>query len=270
MMSLFLYPLLAGLGVALVAGPLGTFVVWRRMAYFGETLSHSALLGVAFGFLLNVNVQVAVMVGCIVLSLLLVWLQQKRMMATDTLLGILAHSALSLGLVVVSLLGAVRVDMMAYLFGDLLAVSQTDLFWIYGGGACVLLLLARFWSQFISITVHEELAQVEGVPVERMRLILMLLIALVIAVAMKIVGVLLITSLLIIPAATAQRIARSPEQMAIGASVMGMLSVTGGMWASLKWDTPTGPSVVVCSAALFLLVMSVSALTGTNQRRQIS
>ncbi|WP_281645325.1 zinc ABC transporter permease subunit ZnuB [Parendozoicomonas sp. Alg238-R29] len=270
MIDLFLYPLLAGLGVALVAGPLGTFVVWRRMAYFGETLSHSALLGVALGFLLQIDLNLSVAVVCFVLALLLVWLQQKKMMATDTLLGILAHSSLSLGLVVVSLLGAVRVDMMAYLFGDLLAVGASDLFWIYGGGVVVLGLLARFWTPLISITVHEELAQVEGVPVERIRLLLMMLIALVIAVAMKIVGVLLITSLLIIPAATAQRLAKSPEQMAIGASILGMLSVTGGMWASLTWDTPTGPSVVVCGAMLFLLVMSASALTGTQHRRQVS
>ncbi len=260
MIELFFFPLLAGLGVATVAGPLGTFVVWRRMAYFGETLAHSALLGVALGFLLNIDLNLAVAVGCIALALALVWLQKKRMMATDTLLGILAHTSLSLGLVVVSLLGNVRIDMMAYLFGDLLAVGLNDLLWVYGGGMIVLALLYKFWTPLLSITVHEELAEVEGIPVERMRLLLMLLIALVIAVAMKIVGVLLITSLLIIPAATAQRLARTPEQMAVGASVLGMASVCGGLWASLIWDTPTGPSVVVCSAFLFLLTLSLSSL----------
>ena len=177
-------------------------------------------------------------------------------MATDTLLGILAHSALSVGLVAVSLMDSVRIDLMSYLFGDLLAVNNADLFWIYGGGALVLALLWKFWTPLLSITVHEELAQVEGVPVRRTRLMLMLLIALVIAVAMKIVGVLLITSLLIIPAATAQRLAKTPEQMAIGASVCGMLAVCGGLGFSWIYDTPTGPSVVVCSAVLFLLVLS--------------
>lgn len=261
MIDFLLYPLLAGLGVALVAGPLGAFVVWRRMAYFGETLSHSALLGVAMGFLLDVNLNLAVAVCSVSLALILVWLQQKRLMATDTLLGILAHSALSVGLVAVSLMGTVRIDVMSYLFGDLLAVGVSDLLWIYGGGLAVLALLCKFWSALLAVTVHEELAQVEGVSVQSTRLLLMLLIAVVIAVAMKIVGVLLITSLLIIPAATAQRLARSPEQMAIGASVAGMLAVGGGLWLSWTWDTPTGPSVVVCSAFLFLISLS---FTGKN------
>ena len=262
--ELFLFPFLAGIGVASVAGPLGTFVVWRRMAYFGETLSHSALLGVALGFLLNIDLNLSVAVGCISIALLLVWLQQKQMLATDTLLGILAHSALSLGLVVVSLMGNMRIDMMAYLFGDLLAVGLNDLLWVYGGGILILALLYKFWTPLLSITVHQELAEVEGIPVKRIRLMLMLMVAIVIAVAMKIVGVLLITSLLIIPAATAQRLAKSPEQMALGASLIGMLSVIGGMWASLTWDTPTGPSVVVCSTLLFLITMVVSGIKVRN------
>ncbi len=252
--SFLLYPLLAGLGVAAVTGPLGAFVVWRRMAYFGETLSHSAVLGVALGILLNMDLNLGVMICCLGLALLLAWLQQTQTIATDTLLGIIAHSSLSLGLVVVSLIGTVRIDMMAYLFGDLLAVGTTDLLWIYGGGLVILALLYRFWNPLLAITVHQELAEIEGIPVKRMRLLLMLMIALVIAVAMKIVGILLITSLLIIPAATAQRLARSPEQMALGASVVGMLAVVGGVWMSMHWDTPTGPSVVVSSVVTFTAV----------------
>lgn len=266
MIDLFLiYPLLAGLGVAIVAGPLGAFVVWRRMAYFGETLSHSALLGVALGFLLNINVNASVLIGCIAVALLLAWLQQNQSLATDTLLGILAQSALSLGLIVVSLLGNVRVDMMAYLFGDLLAVGPTDLFWIYGGGLLVLGLLYYFWNQLLAITVHQELAEIDGINVKRFRLMLMLMVAIVIAIAMNIVGVLLITVLLIIPAATAQRLARSPEQMAIGGSLVGVLAVCGGIWLSMMWDTPTGPSVVVCSTALFLCVLVLSPKRGYVQ-----
>ena len=247
------YALLAGLGVALIAGPLGSFVVWRRMAYFGDTLSHSALLGVALGFLLDVNLNVAVAVCCIMLALVLVTLQSRKVIATDTLLGILAHSSLSLGMVMVSFMDSVRIDLMAYLFGDLLAVSTNDLMWIYGGGFLVLLLLKLHWRDLLAVTVHEELAQVEGVPVERIKLTLMLLVALVIAVAMKIVGVLLITAMLIIPAATARRVARSPEQMAVGASIIGMCAVLGGLSLSWFMDTPAGPSVVVSGFALFLL-----------------
>ena len=253
MPDFLLHALLAGLALALVAGPLGSFVVWRRMAYFGDTLSHAALFGVAIGLLLDISPTLAVTVGCLLFALLLVTLQQRQPLASDTLLGILAHSTLSLGLVTLSFMPEVRIDLMSYLFGDLLAVSREDLYWIVAGSALVLLILVPLWRPLLAITVHEELARVEGLPVAAIRLALMLLIALVIAVAMKIVGVLLITSLLIIPAAAAQRHARTPEQMALGASLLGLLAVCGGL--SLSWfqDTPAGPSIVVCAAALFLL-----------------
>ncbi|MWV10929.1 zinc ABC transporter permease subunit ZnuB [Pseudomonas sp. R-28-1W-6] len=253
MPDFLLNALLAGLALALVAGPLGSFVVWRRMAYFGDTLSHAALLGVALGLLLDVSPTLAVTAGCLLLAVLLVTLQQRQPLASDTLLGILAPTTLSLGLVVLSFMDEVRIDLMAYLFGDLLAVGPGDLAWIVGGAVLVLALLLPLWRQLLAITVHEELARVEGLPVAALRLALMLLIAVVIAVAMKIVGVLLITSLLIIPAAAAQRHARTPEQMAIGASVLGMLAVGAGLSLSWYQDTPAGPSIVVAAAALFLL-----------------
>ncbi|CZT31407.1 MULTISPECIES: zinc ABC transporter permease subunit ZnuB [Pseudomonas] len=253
MADFLLYALLAGVALAVVAGPLGSFVVWRRMAYFGDTLSHAALLGVALGFLLDISPTIAVTVGCLLLAVLLVTLQQRQPLASDTLLGILAPSTLSLGLVVLSFMHEVRIDLMAYLFGDLLAISPADLGWILGGSTLVLVLIVALWRPLLAMTVHEELARVEGLPVATLRMTLMLLIAVVIAVAMKIVGVLLITSLLIIPAAAAQRHARSPEQMALGASLLGVIAVCAGL--SLSWfkDTPAGPSIVVCAAALFLL-----------------
>jgi zinc transport system permease protein len=257
MADFLLNALLAGLALALVAGPLGSFVVWRRMAYFGDTLSHAALLGVAIGLLLDVNPSIAVIVGCLLLALLLVTLQQPQPLAADTLLGVLAPSTLSLGLVLLSFNREVRIDLMGYLFGDLLAVSPTDLLWIIGGCALVLMTLLALWRPLLAITVHEQLAQVEGLPVAALRLCLVLLIALVIALAMKIVGVLLITSLLIIPAAAAQRHARSPEQMAVTASALGVLAVCAGLTLSWYQDTPAGPSIVVAAALLFLLSLAI-------------
>ena len=256
-MSFIALAALAGIAIALVAGPVGCFVVWRRMAYFGDTLAHSALLGVALGFLLDINLNLAIIVLCVGLALVLVTLQKKHIIATDTLLGILAHSALSLGLVAVSFLDNIRIDLMAYLFGDLLAINQADVYWIYGGGLAVITLLVTFWKPLLAVTVNEELAKVEGYPVEAIRLLLMLLVALVIAVAMKIVGVLLITSLMIIPAATARKLSKTPVQMASFARLIGCLSVCGGLWASYRWDTPTGPSVVVCAALLFLVAYTL-------------
>lgn len=262
--------LLGGLGIAVVTGPLGCFIVWRRMAYFGDTLAHSALLGIALGFLLNLKLTVdfnffnfklntllmlTVLIVCIAIALLLVIMQSQKRLATDTLLGILAHSALSLGLVALAFLQGegLRIDLYAYLFGDLLAITRLDLYWIYGGGGLILLCLVLIWQSLLSLTVHEELAQVEGVPVAWVRLIFMLMVALVIAVAMKIVGILLITSMLIIPAAAARSFARTPEQMAVLASIIGGIAVAMGLYLSWHWDTPTGPSVVVAASLLFSL-----------------
>jgi len=259
-----LYAILGGLGVAAIAGPLGSFVVWRRMAYFGDTLAHSALLGIALGFLFDLNLNLAVVACCVVLALLLVALQKQRLIATDTLLGIMAHSSLSLGLVAVALLENVRVDLMEYLFGDLLAVAPNDLLWIYLGGALVMVLLWRLWQPLLAITINEELAQVEGVPVNRVRLALMLLIAVVIAIAMKIVGILLITSLLIIPAAAARRLSKTPEQMALLSSLLGCISVLAGLAASWHWDSPAGPSVVVSALLLFLVLYSIPSRSSTR------
>lgn len=247
--------LAAGFGVVMIAGPLGCFIVWRRMAYFGDSLAHSALLGIALGLLLGIDLTLGIAAGALGIALLLLALQQQRKLASDTLLGILAHAGLALGLVVLSFFETLRVDLLAYLFGDVLAVAWGDLIWIYGGGLLALAALIAIWRPLLSITAHEELARAEGVPVLAVHLVFVVLIAMVIATAMKIVGVLLITSLMIIPAATARGFARSPEQMAIGAVLAGALSVLLGLGGSLAWDTPSGPSVVV--AALLLFVASL-------------
>lgn len=253
MFSFMLYALLAGLAVALVAGPLGSFAVWRRMAYFGDTLAHSALLGITFGLLLNINLSIAVALGCLTLAMILVAMQRNRYLATDTLLGILSHSTLALGLVCVSLFSNTRIDLMAYLFGDILSVTPADLILMWVTSVGVIGVLIFIWHPLLNMTVHEDLAQVEGVPIHRIRTLLMLLMALVIAMAMKVVGVLLITALLIIPAATSRRLTHSPESMAIGASLLGSLAVLLGLGASYQFDTPAGPSIVLSAALLFIV-----------------
>ncbi|MFH0256369.1 zinc ABC transporter permease subunit ZnuB [Vibrio rumoiensis] len=253
MFDILLPSILAGLGIAIIAGPLGSLVVWRKMAYFGDTLAHASLLGLALGFLLDINLYLALVVCCLGLAVLLAALQEQKVIATDTLLGILAHSSLSLGLVAVSFLDNVRVDLMSYLFGDLLAIGPSDLTFIYLGGAVIMALVIFFWRSLLSTSISEELASVEGINVPLMRVVLMLLVGLVIAVGMKFVGALIITSLLIIPAATARRFARTPEQMAIGASCIGIVSVLGGLSLSWFYDTPAGPSVVISAAAMFML-----------------
>ncbi|MCO5730182.1 zinc ABC transporter permease subunit ZnuB [Rhizobium sp. SSA_523] len=249
----FTRALLAGIGLALTAGPLGCLVVWRRMAYFGDTMAHSALLGVALSLFFQINLLLSVFCVAVIVSLLLLFLQKRQALSADSLLGILSHSTLALGLVMVAFMSWVRIDLIGFLFGDILAVTVQDVLLIWGGGAVVLAGLAFFWRALIASTVSHELAEAEGLNPDRARLFFMLLMALVIAIAMKIVGILLITALLIIPAATARRFSASPEVMAVSASLIGAMAVMGGLTGSLYADTPSGPSIVVAALALFVV-----------------
>ncbi len=249
----FIRALIAGVGLAIVVGPLGCFVVWRRMAYFGDTMAHSALLGVAIAFMFDISMTLGVFGVALVVSLVLLALQKQKTLPTDSLLGILSHSSLAIGLVLVAFMTWLRIDLMGYLFGDILSVGKVDIAMIYGGGAVILLILFKVWRPLLAASVSEELALVEGLKPEQSKLIFMFLMAAVVAIAIKIVGILLVTSLLIIPAATARRFSASPEHMAVLASIMGVLGVIGGLLTSLQYDTPSGPSVVVACLMLFIL-----------------
>ena len=251
--------LLGGMGVAVVTGPIGCFIVWRKMAYFGDSLAHAALLGMALGFSFGTDLRLGILVACVSLSLFLLLLQTRKKLSTDTLLGVLSHAALAFGVIGVSLMEMLRVDLMGYLFGDILAVGPADLLWIYGGGAAGLCALVLIWRGLLAVTVSEELARAEGVPVFAVKLAFMLLIALVVAVGMKLIGILLITSMLIIPAAAARPFSRTPERMAALASLAGACAVAIGMWVSVRWNAPAGPSVVAAAALLFLLSFAWSA-----------
>ena len=249
----FWFAIIAGAALALVSGPLGSFIVWRRMSYFGDTLAHSALLGIAIGLMTNSNPQLSIIISSLVLALLLAMLDRRPDLSSDTLLGILAHSSLAFGVVLLALADNVRVDIEAYLFGAMLTITATDLWWIVGITLIVLVLLYRFWNDLLSITVHSEVAEIEGVNVQRMNLLLVVLVALTIAVSMKIVGVLLITSLLIIPPATSRRLSNSPEQMAAIASTLGILAIVIGLLLAFYIDTPVGPTIVVIATGFFAL-----------------
>ncbi|MBL4894853.1 MAG: metal ABC transporter permease [Emcibacter sp.] len=248
-----LHALLAGILVALAAGPLGCFLVWRRMAYFGDTISHSALLGVGLGLAMGTGSPWVIVATCAFVSWILLVLERGGKFSTDTLLGILAHSALSIGLIIIALQESLRQNMMFLLIGDILALDDQGLIGIGLMTVGTLGGLIYIWKPLLSITVHEDLAQIEGVNILFTKIIYMLLIALLVAFSMKVIGALLITSLMIIPAAAARNIARSPVQMALYAMVAGSLSVVMGIMMSSLWDLPAGPAIVLSALVLFLI-----------------
>ncbi|SEO59392.1 zinc transport system permease protein [Salinihabitans flavidus] len=238
---------LAGLGVGLAAAPLGCFVVWRRMAYFGDATAHATILGVALALALNMSIFAGAMIVALLMALTVSALT-GRGYAMDTLLGVMAHSALAIGLVAVSFIQGVRLDLMSYLFGDILAVSRGDLVVIWGGAALVIALTLWRWQALLTATLSPDLAHASGFDPRREQLVLTLCLAVVVAVAIKVVGVLLIAALLIVPAASARPLARTPEGMAIIAAALGGGAALLGLYAAYIYDTPAGPSIV-CVAA---------------------
>ena len=249
----FVRAMLAGIGLALVTGPTGCFIVWRRLAYFGETIAHSALLGVAIAILIDLHLAVGVFAVASAIVLAMFYLERRDSLPSDTLLGLFSHGGLAVGVVLLSFLPNMRLDLHALLFGDILAVSRLDLAVIWLGGMAGLAVLGWIWRPLLAATVSTDLAAVAGMRPDRARLIFGILLAAVIAAAIKIVGVLLIVALLIVPAATVRRFASSPEGMAVGAATMGVAAVAGGLLASARIDTPSGPSIVVAALVLFIV-----------------
>jgi zinc transport system permease protein len=257
MSDFLLRAFLAGSCVALAAGPVGSFVIWRRMAYYGGAVSHSALLGVALGLLLHLDVTVAVTGFCLISALVLVGLRHKSTLPQDSLIGILAEVTLAGGLVAIGFVGGLRTDLLGYLFGDVLAVGPNDLLMIALVAAAALGVLALIWQPLLSFTVQPELARVEGVHVRLVEIAFMMVVAGVVAAGMRIVGILLIVALLIIPPAAARRLSRTPEMMAALAALIGILSVGGGLMLSARYDMEAGPAIVLLAGALFILSLFV-------------
>jgi zinc transport system permease protein len=254
--------LLAGIGLAIVAAPLGCFVVWRRMAYYGETVAQAGLIGIAAGLALSLDLTASVLVVTLAVSALLVLLSRQQIVPFDSLLGLLAHAALAVGVIAASLVRGPQLDLMAFLFGDIFAITSADLQWIYIGGAIALVALVLVWRPLLSLSVHEDLAAAEGVPTDRVKLMFVLVLALVVAIAIKIVGVLLTIAFLIMPAAAARPLSETPEQMALFAAIFGALSVALGLFVSVTFDTPGGPSIVLILALFFAAAIFPTVLRG--------
>ncbi len=246
----FIRAMLAGLGIAAVAGPLGSFVVWRRMAYFGDATAHAALLGVAVSLAFQISIYAGTMLVALAMAIAVSALV-ARGQAMDTMLGVLSHSALAIGLVAISFVPSARSDLSAYLFGDILAVGRGDLALIWAGAAGVLAILAWRWQRLLTASLNEELAMAAGIDPRVERLVLSVALAVVVALSIRVVGSLLISALLIVPAAAARGLSRSPERMVGNAMLIAALAVVAGLSASLHWDTPAGPSIVTAAAAVF-------------------
>ena len=262
----FIRALIAGIGIAIVVGPLGCFVIWRRLSYFGDTLSHSALLGVTLAYSFSLNISLSVFIVSAVVALLLINLQKKTKLAGDSLLGLLAHSTLAIGLVLIGFLSYIRFDLMGLLFGDILAVTIEDIALVWIGGFVILGILYFIWKSLFSATVNYDLSAAEGMKPEVSNFIFTLLLAGVIALSIKMIGALLITGLLLIPAATARNISNTPNQMVILSTLVGIISVIAGLFTSLELNTSSGPTIIVVALILFIISLVPLEIKGQLQK----
>ena len=244
--------IVAGIAVALISGLVGCFVVWRRLSYYGESIAHSSLLGAGIGILIGIGINFGVVFICLLFGILFLWLQQSKALSSDTLLGVLAHFALAVGIIVISF-NKIKIDLHAFLFGDILTVSITDIWGMYIGVLIAITLILSNWSSLLLVTLDEDLAKSEGINPLYINILLTTIMTIVVALSLQIIGLLLITAMLIIPAATARRLVNSPEGMVIVATLIGIFSVVFGIYLSVEMDLPSGPSIVVVSSILFFV-----------------
>lgn len=256
----------AGLGVAVLSAPLGCLVVWQRMAYFGETVAQASLIGIALGLGFQLDLTASALGVSALMGLLLVILARQSLVPMDSLLGLLAHAALAVGVIATAVVRGPPVDLLGYLFGDIFAVSSADLWWVYGGAALALGSLAWLWQPLLSMAVHEELAAAEGVRRGLVKGAFVVLLALAIAIAIKVVGILLAIAFLIMPAAAARPLSATPERMALLAAAIAAAGVVAGIQFSVSFDIPGGPAIVLVLAITSGISLLATVLRGAAAR----
>lgn len=253
MFELLLPALLGGLALALAGGPLGSLLLWQRQAFFSDTLAHSALLGLALSLAVSLPPIMGILLVCLLVAAWLGRQSAHALLPDDTLLSVTAQTLLALGLVLLPLTQPGQLNLSAYLFGDLLSLSMPEVAMLWGLGAIVLGLLRYLWRPLLLLALSEDLAAAEGHKPARLKRHVTLLLALYIAIAMKLAGALLIGALLILPAASARLLAKSPTGMARLASLWAAIALIGGLLASAAWNLPVGPAVVLTAGLSFFL-----------------
>lgn len=260
----FLLRALLGVSLlAVVTGPVGCLIVWRRMAFFGDTLAHAALLGIALALAFKLPVTLGILLSSSAVALVLARMN-RREIASDTLLGVLSPTALALGLLALSRMPDVRVDLMGYLFGDILAISWTELWGMLALAGGTIVVLSLLWKKLLASVVAPDLAQVAGLPLRWLETVLLLLLAFIIALGIQMVGVLLLSALLLIPTTIARRFSSSPEQMALLSICSGVISGIAGLALSYLYDWPAGPAIVASAAGLLVLSAVLRSVPGVR------
>ncbi len=251
---------IAGLIMVAIAAPMGCLMVWQRLAFLSDTLGHAAVMGVGLGLLLEVTPVFGVLAVALLIVFSLNRVDSFNSALSETTLAIISHTGLAGGIILVGLLPAQSVNLEAILFGDLLATTSADLVRLLITTLVLLLLLLHHWRSFVAVSVSREIAQAEGIEVRKVQFLMYIMIALLVAVMMKVMGVLLIAAMLVIPTTSARLFSRSPEQMVAVSALYGLGALAGGIGSSFQFDWQTGPAIVVCATLLMLVTLAITRI----------
>ncbi|MCH2547006.1 MAG: metal ABC transporter permease [Alphaproteobacteria bacterium] len=258
--DLILRAIFAAIGIGLLAGMLGSFIIWRRMSYMGDAMGHASLMGVVLGLLLGVLPFYTILAVATFIGLLLSQLQKDKRLPFDALLGVVSTGGLAVGLLVYGAMPTRQVDLYGYLFGDILAVNSQQLLLIYGALIVQGILIYSQWRALLRMIIHEDIARIEQVPVGKLQIMLTICIAVTVALALQIVGMLLITAMLVIPPLAARPLSGNPQQMVIGSMALAVIAAIGGVVLSYHYNLSTGPSIVLVAIALFVMTLMSAKL----------
>ena len=251
---------IAGLLMITIAAPMGCLMVWQRLAFLSDTLGHAAVLGVGLGLWLQLHPMVGVLAVVVLIVISLSRVVSFNNALSETTLAVISHSGLAAGLILLGTMPSQTISLESILFGDLLATTVTDLGLIFATVVILVFLLLQHWRSFVAVSVSREVAQAEGIEVRRLQFLMYLMIALLVAVMMKVMGVLLIAAVLVIPTSSARLLSKSPEQMVLISALFGAASLGGGMLSSFQFDWQTGPAIVLSAAVLLIVTLLVKRL----------
>jgi zinc transport system permease protein len=246
--------LIAGVMIAVICSAIGTFIVLKRLSMIGDGLSHIALGGVALGLFLNVNPVLTALIFSVLSAIGINRLKGAKIFG-DVAIAIFFSAGLAVAVVLLSLARGFNVDLFSYLFGSILTVNESDLQVMLGMGVFTLAAVVIFYKELFYITFDEVSARASGIPVEKLNTLLVVLTAITVVVSLKIVGILLVSSLLVVPVATSLQIARNFKETILSSMVFAIFSVVMGLIFSFYFNLAAGGAIVLTSVVIFLIVM---------------
>jgi zinc transport system permease protein len=246
--------------VGLLAPAVGFFLVQRRMSLIGDGIGHAAFAGVALGYLLDVSPVATALAASVIAAVAVEWLRAHRRTAGDQALALIFYTGIAAGVVLVSVAGALNVDLFGFLFGSILTITREDLLFVAILGGVGLATIALFYRALAAIVLDEEGARVAGVPIGWLNVLVATLAALTVALSMRVVGILLVAALMVLPVIAATRVAWSMGSTIVLSSVLGLASVLGGLTIAYHADLPPGGTIVLLSAGAFGIASAVESL----------